>query len=186
MSDTNGIHNTRISHITPLPTPAELKAQFPLTSKGRETVLGSRSSIEKILFGEDSRLLVVVGPCSVHRMDEVFDYATRLAQLAINYNDQMHIVMRFCGDKPRTGRAWTGWWNDPRMDGSCDIAGGWREGRETMVKILDMGLPLGCEVLDAEHFQRVDDLPSYVWIGARNVGGQRERQIASRGIQESR
>lgn len=175
----NNLHNANIRVISQLPTPMEIKSLHPLTEVAKATVSTAREEIEKILLNEDPRLLVVVGPCSIHDMEQVLRYAKKLAPLAVELRDQLLIVMRFCGDKPRTGRAWTGFWNDPDMNGSCNIAKGWTEGRRTAIEILDRGLPLGCEFLDAENFQRIDDIPSYVWLGARDVGSQRQRQIAS-------
>jgi 3-deoxy-7-phosphoheptulonate synthase len=156
-----------------------MKSAHPLTSAAWATVATARTEMARILLGEDPRLLAVVGPCSIHDVTEIRRYAALLAPLAAEIRDQILVVLRFCGDKPRTGRAWTGFWNDPHMDGSCDIVHGWSESRKLAIEILDMGLPLGFEFLDAENFQRLDDLPSYVWIGARDVGSQRQRQVAS-------
>jgi len=165
--------------ITQLPTPAEIKESIPLSKSGIQTVLQGRRTVENILTGEDKRFLLVVGPCSIHNTREAFEYAQKLAGITKKVQNRIFVVMRLCGDKPRTGKAWTGFLQDPRMDGSCDIASGWREFRALAIKILDLELSVGCEILDAENYQRIDDLPSYGWIGARNVGGQRERQIAS-------
>lgn len=179
MYKNNGLHNTNIEVISPLPTPKEIKSALPLTETAWNTVSDARSEIEKIFLCEDPRLIAIAGPCSLHNTEEALRYAQKLASLAKELKDQLLIVMRLCGDKPRTGKAWTGFLNDPNMDGSCNISTGWMEYRKLAIKILDLGLPIGCEILDAENFQRVDDIPSYGWIGARNVGGQRERQIAS-------
>ena len=175
----NGLHNLNVWSIAPLPTPEEIKKTYPLDEAARTTVLTTRQEIARILLGEDKRILAVVGPCSIHNPKEVLRYAAKLAPLALEVKDQLLVVMRFCGDKPRTGKDWPGFWNDPRIDGSCDIASGWVEGRKLAIDILKMGLPVGCEVLDAENFQRFDDIPSYVWLGARDVGSQRMRKITS-------
>lgn len=175
----NGIHNTNIRVISPLTTPLKIKEALHLTESARTTVSKARKRIARILTGEDLRQIVVVGPCSIHNTEETLRYAKKLAVLAEELKDQLVVVMRFCGDKPRTEKAWTGCWNDPHMNGSCDIAYGWRKGRGLAIEILELGLPLGFEFLDAENFQRLDDLPSYVWLGARDVGSQRQRQIAS-------
>ncbi len=175
----NRLHNINIRTISPLPTPTEMKLAYPLTDAAYTIVAAARKEIAKIILGNDPRLLIVVGPCSIHHSGETLEYARRLAVLAEELKDQLLLVMRFCGDKPRTGKAWTGFWNDPYMNGSCDIAYGWSESRKLAIKILDLGLPLGCEFLDAENFQRLDDIPSYVWLGARDVGSQRQRQVAS-------
>ncbi len=175
----NGLHNINIREVTPLPTPDEIKLAQPLNDLARTTVANAREEIAKILLGEDHRLLVVVGPCSIHNAEETLQYASKLATLAKDLRDQLLVVMRFCGDKPRTGKDWTGFWNDPRMDNSCYVIAGWKEGRELAIKILDLGLPLAFEFLDGENFQRMEDLPSYVWLGARDVGSQCQRKIAS-------
>lgn len=173
------LHNANIRNISPLPTPKGMKSSYPLGEVAQATVSKAREEIARIILGEDSRLLAIVGPCSIHNTEEVLRYAQRLAPLATELEDQLLVVLRFCGDKPRTGKAWTGFWNDPHMNGSCNIDHGWTESRKLAVEILTLGLPLGCEFLDAENFQRLDDTPSYVWLGARDVGSQRQRQIAS-------
>ena len=173
------MHNTNIRVISPLPTPVAIKEAFPLTEPAKTTVSKARKRITRILLGEDPRLLTIVGPCSFHNTEEMLRYAKKLTPLAEAISDQIVTVMRFCGDKPRTGKAWTGYLNDPHMNGSCDIAYGWREARKLAICILELGLPLAFEFLDAENFQRIDDTPGYVWLGARDVGGQRQRQIAS-------
>ncbi len=175
----NGLHNVNIWNISPLPTPEEIKRAYPLDDAAQKTVLTARQEIARILLGEDHRILAVTGPCSVSNTGEVLRYAEQLAPLALELKDRIVIVMRFCCDKPRTGKDWPGFWNDPRLDGSCDIASGWKEGRKLAVDILKLGLPIACEILDAENFQRVDDTPSYGWLGARDVGSQRIRKIAS-------
>src|SRR3989344_3216051 len=173
------LHNANIRNISPLPTPKGMKSSYPLGEVAQATVSKAREEIARIILGEDSRLLAIVGPCSIHNTEEVLRYAQRLAPLATELEDQLLVVLRFCGDKPRTGKAWTGFWTDPHMNGSCNINHGWTESRKLAVEILTLGLPLGCDFLDAENFQRLDDTPSYVWLGARDVGSQRQRQIAS-------
>jgi len=173
------LSNVNVRAITPLPSPLEIKEAIPLTETARATVIAGRRRIAQILLGEDPRFLMVIGPCSIHNTGETLRYAKNLATLATELKDQLLIVMRLCGDKPRTGKAWTGFWNDPDMNNSYNIKNGWTEGRKLAIEILNRGLPLGFEFLDAENFQRIDDIPSYVWLGARDVGSQRQRQIAS-------
>lgn len=172
-------NNARIRAVERLPTPHFLKEEYPLTESARRTVITTRRAIDRILHGTDRRLLAVVGPCSIHDLKRVLFYAKSLANLATKVKDQILIIMRFCGDKPRTGKAWTGYWSDPGMDGSFDFATGWTKSRQLAAEILDLGLPLGCEFLDAAHFQNVDDVISYAWLGARDVGSQVMRKMAS-------
>jgi len=172
-------NDARIRAVERLPTPHSLKEKYPLTDGALRTVATTRRAIGRILHGADSRLLVVVGPCSIHDPKRVFWYAKGLAKLAVRLKDQLLIVLRFCGDKPRTGKAWTGYWSDPHMDGSCDFAAGWMESRKLAAEILDLGLPLGCEFLDAAHYQNIDDAISHAWLGARDVGSQSMRKLAS-------
>lgn len=172
-------HNWHISSISPLPTPDTLKSEFPLSESAWDAIYEARIGITKILAGEDNRSLAIVGPCSVHDTTEAFEYAKRLASLAQELKNTMLISMRVCCDKPRTKKSWTGFFDDPRMDGSCDIAYGWREGRKLMVKIAELGLPIAVEFLDEDNFQGIDDLVSYVWVGARSVQSQRLRKVAS-------
>lgn len=175
----NKTHNWHIASIAPLPTPDELKREHPLSEGGWKTVYDTRIGTTKILGGEDSRLIAIVGPCSVHNTAEALLYANKLAPLARELSDRLLVVMRVCCDKPRTRKSWTGFFDDPRMDGSCDVASGWREGRKLMVEIINLGLPVGMEFLDEDNFQGVDDLVSYVWIGARSVQSQRLRKVTS-------
>lgn len=176
---TQGTHNWNIGSIAPLPSPAELKRELPLAEETWEIVYNGRLTIPKILLGEDPRLLVIVGPCSIHNVKETEVYADRLASLREELLDQLFIVMRVCCDKPRSRFGWTGFFNDPNMDGSGDIAKGWRLGRKLLLDILAKGLPIAAEFLDPDNCQNVDDLLAYNWIGARNVQVQMHRQIAS-------
>jgi 3-deoxy-7-phosphoheptulonate synthase len=173
-------HDWHIMSITPLPTPGELRQEFPLSQDVFNRVVNNaRLSIQKILSGEDKRVLAIVGPCSIHRIDEALEYAKRLAPLSQKYSDRMCIIMRCCLDKPRTSRGWPGFCQDPDMNGSYNFQDGWRRGRELLVKILELGLPIGLEFLDADTCQNVDDCVSYFWLGARTISSPRLRQTAS-------
>lgn len=172
-------HNIRVESIAPLPSPADLKKEFPLTSSAWETVREGRETMIRVLAGQDTRLVVVVGPCSVHNPREVLEYATLLAAFSKLLKDRIYIMIRLCCDKPRTRKAWPGFFTDPRLDGSCDMASGWREARQLMLAVAEMGLPIAVEFLDADNFQNVDDLVSNAWIGARTVQSQKHRQQAS-------
>lgn len=179
-SGINGRHNTRVLSITPMPTPRQLKQKYPLSDDGFGVVSKARVDIANILFGEDPRMLVVVGPCSIHDPSEAYRYAQLLASVAKRVADRMLIVMRFCVDKPRTGVGWSGFAHDPHLNGSFDFATGWSESREFAVRIIeDLQLPLGMEFLDPETCQRCDDLFAYNWVGARTVASPRLRQITS-------
>src|SRR3989344_7031761 len=141
------LNNTRIGRTIPVPTPDTIKKQYPIGDAEAGVVLRSRRVIERILHGHDHRILVVVGPCSFHDVETLFRYARQLARLAGRLAN-LHVVMRFCGDKPRTGLGWPGFWSDPGMDGRYDFAYGWTESRRLALRILGLGLPLGCEYLD--------------------------------------
>ena len=173
------LNNTRIRERSLLPTSNEVREQYPIHGAERDLVVKSRRALERILLGKDHRLLAVVGPCSMHNMNEVFRYAKQLARLSATFRSQLVVVMRFCGDKPRTGKAWPGFWSDPYMDGSYDFVRGWTESRRIALRILELGLPLACEFLDTAHYQYIDDLVSYTWVGARDVGSQPMRKRAS-------
>jgi 3-deoxy-7-phosphoheptulonate synthase len=174
MSDTN------IKSITPMPTPGELKREIPLRPELFEQVVGpARKSIQDIFTGVDKRLLVIVGPCSIHNPEETLEYARRLAKLSKRVKKHILIVMRTCLDKPRTGRGWAGYFQDPEMNMSRNMEDGWRKGRRLLTEIINLGLPVAMELLDADVCQNVDELVSYWWIGARSVTSQRLREIAS-------
>ena len=174
MSDWN------IISVTPLPTPGELKEEFPLDPKiFKSVVVPSRKIIEDILTGEDPRMLAIVGPCSIHNTAEALEYARNLAEFQKKVSDKMFIVMRACMDKPRTGLGWSGFFQDPDLNQSMNIDSGWRRGRELLVKIVSMGLPVAMELLDADACQNIDECLSYWWVGARTVEAQRLRQISS-------
>lgn len=174
MSDWN------IRSITPMPSPGELKKDLPLPPDVfGKVVVPARETIHNILTGEDKRLLVIVGPCSIHDTDEAREYAGKLAEFLPQISKSLFIVMRTCLDKPRTGRGWPGFFNDPEMNGSRNISIGWRQGRKLLVDIISMGIPIGMELLDANACQIVDECAAYWWIGARTVTSQRLREIAS-------
>lgn len=172
-------HNINIARETDVPSPAQLKTDIPITPESWKTVFAARKVIPEILHGRDDKVLVVVGPCSVHSTVDTLEYATKLAALRQRLADRMEVVMRVCPDKPRTRFSWLGFFNDPDMDGSCDIAKGWRLGRKLMLDITALGLPIAMEYLDKDNYQNVDDLVSLAWIGARSVQTQMYRQEAS-------
>lgn len=174
------IENSNVLEVTPLIPPRAVKAELPLTEKAAAVVLGARRAIRDIIHGHDRhRLLVVVGPCSIHDPEAAFDYARHLAPVAAKTKGQLVVVMRTYFEKPRTTVGWKGLINDPHLDGSCDIATGVRLARETLLRILELGLPCGYEALDPVTPQYIADLLSWAAIGARTTESQTHRELAS-------
>lgn len=160
-------------------SPAALKELFPPSEEIAEQLLGSRHSIEKILLGEDSRLLVIVGPCSIHDERGALEYGRRLAELARRVEEHLFIVMRCYFEKPRTSLGWRGLIYDPHLDGSNDIASGLKLARRILLELSELGLPLGSELLDPIISQYIGDLLSWAAIGARTTESQVHRGMAS-------
>ena len=169
----------RISRVRPLLAPAILSEEFPLSDSAARFIDGSRRAIEAILSGSDSRLLVVVGPCSIHDPKAALEYAQRLLQLSQRVSDRLFLVMRVYFEKPRTVVGWKGLINDPDMDGSYHINKGLRLARELLVEIAALGIPAGTEFLDTTFGQFYADLISWGAIGARTVESQVHRELAS-------
>src|SRR5215218_2953546 len=137
----------RIKDIKELRTPAEVMHEFPRTDTATRTVLTSRHAIHNILHGADDRLVVVVGPCSIHDPVAAIDYARRLLAVRERLGDRLEIVMRVYFEKPRTTVGWKGLINDPNLDGSFEIDNGLRLARSVLLEIANLGLPAGCEFL---------------------------------------
>jgi 3-deoxy-7-phosphoheptulonate synthase len=169
----------RVKEIVRLPTPRELKAQSPTLDAVNAMVAHSRERIIRILQREDPRLLVVVGPCSIHEDKSALEYATRLAALQKEVADKMEIVMRVYFEKPRTTIGWKGLINDPHLDGSQDIEAGLKIARKLLLDITGMGLPAATEFLDPIVPQYTADLISWAAIGARTTESQTHREMAS-------
>jgi 3-deoxy-7-phosphoheptulonate synthase len=169
----------RVTSIEPLPSPRQLRELQPLTAERETVVANSRAEVEAVLKGEDSRLLVVVGPCSVHDPDAALAYAARLAPLARQYRDDLLVVMRVYFEKPRSTGGWKGLINDPHLDGTHRVAQGLTIARELLLDILDLGLPVGCEFLEPTSPQYIADAVSWGAIGARTTESQIHRQLAS-------
>lgn len=163
----------------PLPTPGELLASLPKTESQAEFVFRSRQAIHRILFGADRRLLVVVGPCSIHDLEAGREYGRKLAALAAELQDRIFIAMRVYFEKPRTTVGWKGLILDPHLDGSNDIAAGLHVGRQFLREIVDLGLPPATELLDPITPQYIADLICWSAIGARTTESQTHRQLAS-------
>ncbi len=169
----------RVSEMTSLETPHAMRNAIPATVAARETVTRTREAVRRILHQQDPRLLVVVGPCSIHDTDAALDYAVRLEKAARRFEDRLLIVMRTYFEKPRTTIGWRGLINDPHLDGSFDMRAGLQKARELMAKINDMGLPVATEMLDPITPQYFSDLISFAGIGARTTESQTHRALAS-------
>ncbi|HEX7037925.1 MAG TPA: 3-deoxy-7-phosphoheptulonate synthase [Pseudomonadales bacterium] len=171
--------NLRITRTHPLISPAVLEEELPLTESAAGVVSAARSTIRAILAGRDPRILVVVGPCSVHDPAAALDYAERLSRLADEVREQIFCVMRVYFEKPRTVIGWKGLINDPGLDGTYQINRGLRLARRLLVDVAGLGLPAGTEFLDTTFGQYYTDLVSWGAIGARTVESQIHRELAS-------
>ena len=169
----------RVASAQRLQSPHAMELQLPVTQRANRNVVEGRAAVQAILARRDPRLLVVVGPCSIHDPVGAMDYAHRLAALATELRDQLFIVMRVYFEKPRTTVGWKGLVNDPRMDGSCDIEEGLRIGRKLLLEINELGLPAATEFLDPIVPQYIDDLITWAAIGARTTESQTHREMAS-------
>lgn len=169
----------RIVSFRELSAPAVIRTELPLTARRAQAVQRDRDEISAILAGGDDRLLLVVGPCSVHDPLAALDYARRLAPMAADYADRLKIVMRVYFEKPRTTVGWKGLINDPNMDGSFDVERGIRVARGLLLDIIDVGLPVGCEFLEPTSPQYIADAVAWGAIGARTTESQVHRQLAS-------
>ena len=169
----------RIANIDPLMAPRLLMKELPVDDEASELVAAARRQAEDILFGRDPRLLVVVGPCSIHDPAAALDYALRLKEQADRFQENLFIVMRVYFEKPRTTIGWKGLINDPGMDDSFDINRGLRLARKLLLDLADLGLPSGTEFLDTITPQYIADLVSWGAIGARTTESQVHRQLAS-------
>ncbi|HEY8295860.1 MAG TPA: 3-deoxy-7-phosphoheptulonate synthase, partial [Micrococcaceae bacterium] len=169
----------RVSRFTPLPTPAALAAELPLTAEAAAVVERGRDEVRAILDGLDDRLLVIVGPCSIHDPKAGLEYARRLVSQAERHKEDLLIVMRAYFEKPRTTVGWKGLINDPRLDGTHDVAAGLRMAREFLLQVSLLGLPAGTEFLEPISPQYLADLVSWGAIGARTTESQIHRQLAS-------
>ncbi|MET0749171.1 MAG: 3-deoxy-7-phosphoheptulonate synthase, partial [Rhizobium sp.] len=167
----------RILEITPLSAPARVIADVPCSPTSAETVAASRTAVHKILSGDDDRLVVVVGPCSIHDPVAALDYARRLNAERQRHAGDLEIIMRVYFEKPRTTVGWKGLINDPHLDGSFEIEEGLRIARRLLVDINDLGLPAGCELLDTITPQYIADLVSWGAIGARTTESQVHREL---------
>lgn len=169
----------RISGINPLISPAVLAYYLPLTEQAAEVVSRARTEADAILRGEDDRLLVVVGPCSIHDPEAAIEYAVKLKKEAERLKDDLLIIMRVYFEKPRTTVGWKGLINDPHLDDSFDINHGLRIARGLLLDLANMGMPAGTEFLDTISPQYIADLIAWGAIGARTTESQIHRELAS-------
>jgi 3-deoxy-7-phosphoheptulonate synthase len=169
----------RVESFRPLLPPAILLEELPLTERGSSTVARSRAEVSDVLNGRDDRLVVIVGPCSIHDPVAGLEYGRRLKALAEELRDDLCLVMRVYFEKPRTTVGWKGLINDPRLDGSFAINEGLRLARRLLRDLAELGLPTGCEFLDPISPQFTSDLVSWGAIGARTTESQVHRELAS-------
>jgi len=171
--------NLRVEKLIPLIEPANLKEELPISPKAASVVSESREAIRKILKKEDHRLLLIVGPCSIHDETAALEYAEKLSRLSKSVEKNLFVVMRAYFEKPRTNLGWKGMINDPHLDGSYDMNDGLRKARRILLKINEMGLPTATEMLDPMTPAYIEDLVSWVAIGARTTESQIHREMAS-------
>jgi 3-deoxy-7-phosphoheptulonate synthase len=173
------IHDVHVAATQRLIAPRALKEELPLTDELAQWVADSRETIRRIISGEDSRLMAIVGPCSIHDPDAAVDYARRLASLAPKVAGRIHLMMRVYFEKPRTTTGWKGLINDPHMDDSCDMELGLTVARRLLIEINSMGLAAATELLDPITPQYIADLISWTAVGARTTESQTHREMAS-------
>jgi len=173
------LHDLRVSRIIRLSSPRALKERLPVDEKVAATVITGRREVENILTGKDSRMLVIVGPCSIHDTNSALEYAARLSALRTELQSDLCIVMRVYFEKPRTTIGWKGFINDPHLDDTYDIEHGLFYARKLLLEINQMGLPAATEFLDPISPQYVADVVSWAAIGARTIESQTHRQMAS-------
>ena len=171
--------NLNIEAFDAMPTPEEIHARVPLSETAAQTVVTGRRTLENILDREDSRIFIVVGPCSIHDPVAGLDYARRLKALAAEVADTLFLVMRVYFEKPRTSTGWKGYINDPRMDDSFHIEEGMQKAREFLLAVNELGLPAATEALDPIAPQYLGDLVSWTAIGARTSESQTHREMSS-------
>jgi len=172
-------NNLNVREVTPIIAPSDLKQVFPLAIHGASCVSEWRSIIKKIMRREDPRLMVVVGPCSIHDPSAAIDYAERLAKLSEQVKDQLFVVMRVYFEKPRTTVGWKGLINDPDLNGTHQISKGLGIARQLFCAITELGLPIASEMLDPITPQYLADMISWGAIGARTTESQTHREMAS-------
>lgn len=172
-------YDLHVVETRPLLSPAFIHNELPITQQAASLVTNTRDRIRRILHGQDKRLLVIVGPCSIHDVNAAYEYGERLAVLRRELEDQLEIVMRVYFEKPRTTTGWKGLINDPHLDGSYDINAGLRLARKLLLDLAHLGLPTATELLDPIIPQYIADVISWTAIGARTTESQTHREMAS-------
>lgn len=175
----NNLHDINVVSQDLLPTPAEVKADIPLSDACAKMVLHGRETIKNILNRIDHRLFIVIGPCSIHDLDAAREYAGKLKALSEKVSDTLYIVMRVYFEKPRTSVGWKGLINDPNMDDSFHIEKGLHKSRQILMELAEMGIPTATEALDPITPQYLSDLITWTAIGARTTESQTHREMAS-------
>jgi 3-deoxy-7-phosphoheptulonate synthase len=175
----DGVRDQRIAKVVELAPPQRLLGELPLEKERAKAVVKARKEVVEVLHGRDPRLMVVVGPCSVHDPKAALDYARRLADVNKGLRDRLLIVMRVYFEKPRTTTGWKGLINDPHLDGSGDVNAGLKIARKLLLEVVDLGLPVGCEFLDPITPQYISDAVAWGAIGARTSESQTHRQLGS-------
>lgn len=173
------VNNIHVTAFEPLRPPRQIKLRLPMTEEISQKVFEARNAVRNILHGNDSRMLAVIGPCSVHDATATLEYAGRLHELHQSYKDRLFIMMRVYLEKPRTTIGWRGLINDPHLDGSYDMNEGLYRARELLLKICAFGLPTVTEMLDPISPHYIADVVSLAAIGARTVESQTHRALAS-------
>ena len=173
------VRDRRIERVVELVSPAQILDDLPLGTEREDAVLRHRAEVKSVLDREDDRLLVVVGPCSVHDPEAANDYAQRLSARARELGEELCVAMRVYFEKPRTTTGWKGLINDPHLDGSRDVNVGLHTARRLLLEVTDLGLPIGCEFLDPITPQYISDVVAWGAIGARTTESQIHRQLAS-------
>ena len=174
------LDNQHVIDIKPLPSPRTIKSTLPITDQAAALVVETREAIRQILHGQDrDRLVVIVGPCSIHDPEAAYEYAVKLKPVTDELRDRFLIIMRTYFEKPRTTVGWKGLINDPHLDGTCDIATGMELARTILLRINQLGLPCATELLDPISPQYIADLISWSAIGARTTESQTHRELAS-------
>lgn len=177
--DNTKIDDARISMVRPLITPALLEERLPASDSIQNLVKESRQAVSNVIHQKDDRLLIVVGPCSIHNHDQAIEYAKKLKEQIDLYQKELLIVMRVYFEKPRTTVGWKGYINDPRLDGSFAINEGLEKSRQLILDILNLGIPVATEFLDLLSPQFISELVTWGAIGARTTESQSHRQLAS-------
>jgi len=175
----NQIHNTNIESETVITSPIDLRQKISVSDQGKMNILSSRKSVGEIFSGKDERLIVIVGPCSIHDIKAAKEYALKLKSLQKEVEKSIYIMMRVYFEKPRTTVGWKGLISDPDMDNSLDVEKGLRQGRELLVWLAEQGIPCATEALNPITPQYLADLISWCAIGARTTESQTHREMSS-------